>query len=141
MRLRAPVPDDVRAVLAVHGDERQLLHGLVLTDRDLVLLVRDHPHVRLEDRGEHVAQRDHLLVDELQVIVDVAEELRQLVTDLDVRAALERLERGQQGVDGAVEVRRLAAQQVDPLVGAAAPLNTVSSTSSTSSSRPSMAGA
>jgi hypothetical protein len=39
----------------------------------------DNGHVRLQDDREQVALGDHLLIDELEVIVDVAKELRQLV--------------------------------------------------------------
>jgi hypothetical protein len=51
----------------------------------------------------------------VEVIVDVAEELRELVADLEVVAALEPFEWAEERVHGAVEVGRLAAQDVDPL--------------------------
>ena len=57
----------------------------------------------------------HLLVDELEVVVDVTEERHQAARDLRIDPALQALERSQQGMDRTGEVGRLTTQPVDPL--------------------------
>ena len=75
----------------------------------------DHGHVRLQDRRQQVALRDDLLVDEVEVVADVAEVLPDRGRHVEQVAARERRDRHEQRVHGAVEVAHLAAQQVDPL--------------------------
>ena len=91
------------------------LRRFVLLDADLVLAGAEQGEVRLEDAGQQLALGADLVVDELDVVVDVAEVVLQHPRHARVDAALDRRQRGQQRVDRAVKLNRLALQQVDAL--------------------------
>ena len=76
-----------------HGDDRRPGGDRA---HDLVLLHAEQRQVRLEDRGQQLALRGHLLVDAAGVVGDVAEVAAQLLVHVRERAALERLERREQ---------------------------------------------
>ena len=75
------------------GDEAQLLEALLLADCDAAVVDRDDCHVRLQHRRQEVALRRGLLVDEAQVVVNVAEVRHEGLGDRPARASLERVDR------------------------------------------------
>ena len=82
---------------------------------DLVLAGAEHGQVGLKDAGQQLALGPDLVVDELDVVVDVAKVILDRARDPRVNTALDRRKRSQQRVHGAVELGRLALQEVDAL--------------------------
>ncbi len=97
------------------GDDGEPSHDVVLLCRDLVLTEVDQRKVCLERRGELVALAEKLLVDPAHVVVEIAEVPEQAAVDRREQAPLERVEGRKEWMDGAVEVRDLLLELVDPL--------------------------